>query len=77
MRENISVSRGDMIFTVMRSLWKKNEAVCWGQKLAKELKVVLPISFYEKEVNNLYNSVACIDADGELLGVYRKTTYSR
>ena len=35
--------------------------------------MVLPISFYEKEVNNLYNSVACIDADGELLGVYRKT----
>ena len=28
-----------------------------NQKLAKELKVVLPISFYEKEVNNLYNSV--------------------
>ena len=52
---------------------EENEAVCWGQKLAKELKVVLPISFYEKEVNNLYNSVACIDADGELLGVYRKT----
>lgn len=52
---------------------EENEAVCWGRKLAKELKVVLPISFYEKEVNNLYNSVACIDADGELLGVYRKT----
>ena len=52
---------------------EENEAVCWGQKLAKELKVVLPISFYEKEVNNLYNSVACIDADGEILGVYRKT----
>ena len=52
---------------------EENEAVCWGQKLAKELKVVLPISFYEKEVNNLYNSVASIDADGEILGVYRKT----
>ena len=52
---------------------EENEAVCWGRKLAKELKVVLPISFYEKEVNNLYNSVACIDADGEILGVYRKT----
>lgn len=52
---------------------EENEAVCWGKKLAKELQVVLPISFYEKDVNNLYNSVACIDADGELLGVYRKT----
>ena len=44
-----------------------------GKRLAKELQVVLPISFYEKDVNNLYNSVACIDADGTLLGVYRKT----
>jgi len=52
---------------------EENEAVCWAKKLAKELEVVLPVSFYEKEVNNLYNSVACIDADGELLGVYRKT----
>ena len=40
-----------------------------GKRLAKELQVVLPISFYEKDVNNLYNSVACIDADGTLLGV--------
>lgn len=50
-----------------------NEAVQMGICLAKELGVVLPISFYEREVNNLYNSVACIDADGSLLGVYRKT----
>ena len=50
-----------------------NKAVQMGKRLAKELQVVLPISFYEKDVNNLYNSVACIDADGTLLGVYRKT----
>lgn len=48
-------------------------AVQMGMRLAKELQVVLPISFYEKDINRLYNSVACIDADGELLGVYRKT----
>lgn len=52
---------------------EENEAVLMGQRLAKELGVVLPISFYEKEVNNLYNSIACIDADGTILGVYRKT----
>lgn len=44
-----------------------------GKLPCKRAQVVLPISFYEKDVNNLYNSVACIDADGTLLGVYRKT----
>ena len=29
--------------------------------------------FYERDVNNMYNSIACIDADGTVLGVYRKT----
>lgn len=52
---------------------EENDAVRMGKRLAKELGVVLPISFYEKDVNNLYNSIACIDADGTLLGVYRKT----
>lgn len=51
----------------------ENEAVLMGMRLAKELGVVLPVSFYEKDINNLYNSIACIDADGTLLGVYRKT----
>mgnify|MGYP004642331469 FL=1 len=52
---------------------EENEAVQMGVRLAKELGVVLPVSFYEKEVNNLYNSIACIDADGMILGIYRKT----
>lgn len=51
----------------------ENDAVQMGIRLAKELSVVLPISFYERDCNNLYNSVACIDADGTMLGVYRKT----
>ena len=50
-----------------------NPAVQMGIRLAKELDVVLPISFYEKDGNVLYNSLAWIDADGSLLGVYRKT----
>jgi N-carbamoylputrescine amidase len=52
---------------------QENKAVQRFQKVAKELQVVLPISFYEKDVNALYNTVAMIDADGEVLGVYRKT----
>lgn len=51
----------------------EDPAVQMGMRLAKELQVVLPISFYEKDINRLYNSVACIDANGKLLGVYRKT----
>ncbi len=52
---------------------REDAAVQMGMALAKELDVVLPVSFYEKDINTLYNSVACIDAGGELLGVYRKT----
>lgn len=52
---------------------EENDAVQMGMRLAKELNVVLPISFYEQDINTLYNSIACIDADGTLLGVYRKT----
>lgn len=51
----------------------ENPAVQMGKRLARELDVVLPISFYERDGNILYNSLAWIDADGELLGVYRKT----
>ena len=43
------------------------------QKLAKELKLVIPISFFEKDGPRYYNSVAIADADGEILGLYRKS----
>lgn len=52
---------------------EENDAVIYMKKLAKELHIVLPVSFYERDVNVLYNSVAMIDADGSVLGVYRKT----
>ncbi len=51
----------------------ENEAVLHFQKTAKELQVVMPVSFYERDGNVLYNSAAMIDADGTILGVYRKT----
>lgn len=43
------------------------------QKLAKELGVVLPVSFFEEANNAHYNSIAVIDADGTDLGLYRKS----
>lgn len=43
------------------------------KKLAAELRVVIPISFFEKDGPRYYNSVAVSDADGEILGVYRKS----
>jgi len=50
-----------------------NAAINHFKQLAKELEVVLPISFYEKSGNTFFNSVSVIDADGEILGTYRKT----
>lgn len=52
---------------------EENPALCHFRKVAEELKLVLPISFFEREGNVTYNSVAVLDADGSVLGVYRKT----
>ena len=41
--------------------------------LAKALNVVLPISFFERANQAYYNSMAMIDADGTVMGIYRKT----
>lgn len=42
-------------------------------ELAKELRVVLPISFFERAGHSHFNSLAMIDADGTVLGLYRKS----
>jgi N-carbamoylputrescine amidase len=49
-----------------------NRAIAHFTKVARELGVVLPISFFEKANNSYFNSIAIIDADGRNLGVYRK-----
>jgi N-carbamoylputrescine amidase len=41
--------------------------------LAAELEVVLPVSFFERAGNAHFNAVAVVDADGSVLGVYRKS----
>jgi N-carbamoylputrescine amidase len=43
------------------------------QALARELQVVLPVSFFERAGQAHYNSLAMIDRTGDLLGVYRKS----
>ncbi len=43
------------------------------QKIAAELNVVLPISVYEQANNAHFNTVAMVDADGSVLGIYRKS----
>ena len=49
-----------------------NRAVRHFLPVSAELHLVMPVSFFEKDGNVLYNSVAILD-DGKLLGVYRKT----
>lgn len=43
------------------------------QRLAAELNVVLPVSVFERANNALFNTVAIVDADGAMLGIYRKS----
>lgn len=43
------------------------------QALARELGVVLPVSFFERANQAHFNSLMMIDADGRALGVYRKS----
>ena len=43
------------------------------QKIAKANDVVIPLSFFEKSSNVFFNSLVMIDADGEVLGLYRKS----
>ena len=43
------------------------------QRLAQELGVVIPVSFFERDGQAFYNSLALVDADGSMLGIYRKS----
>ena len=52
---------------------EENPAVCELRKIAHDFRVVLPVSYYERVGNTTFNTVAVIDADGSILGQYRKT----
>ncbi len=51
---------------------ENHPAVARMSHLARELGVVIPVSFFERRNQVFYNSVAVIDADGRNLGLYRK-----
>jgi N-carbamoylputrescine amidase len=59
-------------FAEARSL-ENDEAVARMQEVARELAIVIPVSFFEQSGPAFYNSMAMIDADGSVLGVYRKS----
>ena len=53
--------------------YENNNVLKEMSSLAKELNVVLPISFFEKDNNAYFNSIAVINSDGNILGKYRKS----
>jgi N-carbamoylputrescine amidase len=53
--------------------WREHPCVTALAPLAAELGVVLPISIFEREGPHYFNSLVMADADGALLGVYRKS----
>jgi N-carbamoylputrescine amidase len=59
-------------FNLARS-FKNNDLLLKFSDIASKYKVVLPISFFEKDKNSYYNSVAIIDSNGSILGKYRKS----
>lgn len=57
----------------LAEVYSKSKTISHFKEIAKKYNVVLPISFFEKDGNNYFNSLVMIDADGKDLGLYRKT----
>lgn len=62
----------DEYFDLARPV-KDHPTILHFQKLARDRGVVIPVSFFERDGQCFYNSLAMIDADGSLMGVYRKS----
>ena len=50
-----------------------SKVIRYMSKLAKELGVVLPVSFFERDNNVYYNSLVVVDSDGNVVSHYRKS----
>ena len=53
--------------------WREHPCVTAMAPLAAELGVVIPVSIFERDGPHYYNSLVMLDADGEALGIYRKS----
>ena len=53
--------------------WREHPCVIAMSALAAELGVAIPVSIYEKDGPHYYNSLVMLDADGQALGLYRKS----
>jgi N-carbamoylputrescine amidase len=62
----------DALFATARPL-AEHPSVIAMQALAKSLNVAIPTSFFERDGHHYYNTLAMIDAGGEILGTYRKS----
>ena len=62
----------EALFALARTT-SESPSVAAMQKLAKALNVAIPTSFFERDGQHYYNTLAMIDAGGEILGTYRKS----
>jgi N-carbamoylputrescine amidase len=62
----------EAIFARARSV-HEHPAVIAMQKIAREQGIYIPTSFFERDGQHHYNSLAMIDDQGEIMGVYRKS----
>ena len=62
----------EALFALARPL-ADHPSVLAMQNLAKKLNVAIPTSFFERDGHHYYNTLAMIDAGGEILGTYRKS----
>ena len=75
-RAGASTIAGSVAAVRSSTITYSTPCVCGADRfaaLAKELGVVLPISYYERANNAYYNSLAVADADGSIVGRYRKS----
>lgn len=60
-------------YFALAQAFEGNPLIARMSRLASELNVVLPVSFFERCNNVYFNSLAMVDADGRVLGHYRKS----